>query len=99
MTRQVSKDCVSALLNGINRTVSNTFVQDGTLYLFNNAIMKRVNDDLFIRIHTNSATTRERLNTLNLFGYDCHVVQRKGDVFVNGQLVDDYYKWIKIDKV
>ena len=99
MTRQISMDSVSALLTGQNRTVSNTCVMDNTLYLFNNAIMKLDNNDLYIRIHTNSVTTRERLNTLNRFGYNCHVKQVKGDVFVNGKAVNDYMEWIKIDKV
>lgn len=99
MTRQVSMDSVSALLTRQNRTVSNTSVIDGKLYLFGNNIIKLDNDDLYIRIHTNSVTTRERLNTLNKFGYNCHVKQVKGNVFVNGKAVNDYMEWIKIDKV
>lgn len=46
MTRQVSKDSVSALLTGQNRTVSNTAVIDGTLYLFSNAIMRLTDEGL-----------------------------------------------------
>ena len=99
MTRQVSKDSVSALLTGQNRTISNTCVMNNTLYLFNNAIMRLTDEGLEVRIHTNSNTTRERLNTLNLFGYNCHVKQVKGDVFVNGKAVNDYMEWIKINKV
>lgn len=99
MTRQISKDSVSALLTNQNRCVSNTSVINGVMYLFGNDIMRLQNNDLYIRIHTNSTTTRERLNTLNLFGYNCHVVQRKGEVYINGKLINDYKEWVKIDKV
>lgn len=99
MTRQVSKDCISALLTGQNKTEGNTAVIDGTLYLFGNSIMRLENDDLFIRIHTNSNTTRERLNTLSNYGYNIAVVQRKGIPFLNGKAVDDLYEWHKISKV
>ena len=99
MARQVTKESISLFLNHVNCGVSNTTVSDDRLLLFGNCIAQFEGDDLFIRIHTLSRTTLERLNGFNLFGYNCHVKQVKGVAFVNGQLVTDYNKWIKIDKV
>ena len=99
MTRQVSKDCVSALLTGQNRTVGNTSVIDNKLYLFGNNIIKIEDGDVYVRLIVNSVTTRERLNTLSNYGYNIAVVQRKGVPFLNGKAVNDLYEWVKINKV
>ena len=99
MTRQVSKDCVSALLTGQNKTVSNTSVIDNKLYLFGNNIIKIEDGDVYVRLIVNSVTTRERLNCLRNFGYNINIVQRKGIPFINGKAVNDLYEWVKIDKV
>ena len=99
MTRQVSKDSISALLTGHNKTVSNTSVIDNKLYLFGNNIIKIEDGDVFVRLVVNSVTTRERLNTLSNYGYNITVVQRKGIPFINGKAVNDLYEWHKISKV
>lgn len=99
MTRQVSKDSISALLTGQNRTVSNTSVIDNKLYLFGNNIIKIEDGDVFVRLVVNSVTTRERLNTLSNYGYNISVVQRKGIPFINGKVINDLDEWVKINKV
>ena len=99
MTRQVSKDSISALLTGQNKTVSNTSVIDNKLYLFGNNIIKIEDGDVYVRLIVNSVTTRERLNTLSNYGYNISVVQRKGVPFINGKAVNDLYEWHKINKV
>ena len=108
MTRDITIKALSALLNGKNGKFGgvskydgrvNTTVKDNILYLHDNAIIKIVNDTLFVRIHTNSVTTRERLNGLNKFGYNISLVQRKRIPILNGEKVEDLYKWYKIDKI
>lgn len=99
MTRQVSKDSISALLTGQNRTVSNTSVIDNKLYLFGNNIIKIEDGDVFVRLVVNSVTTRERINCLHNFGYNISVVQRKGVPFINGKAVNDLYEWHKVNKI
>ena len=113
MAREVSINACKALLNGKNCKLGgvcnnsyagmgygeiNTEIKDGTMYLFGNAIAKLVGDDLYVRIHTNSNTTRERLNTLYMFGYDISVCQRNYNAYINGKEVQDYYAWQKINK-
>ena len=113
MAREVSINACKALLNGKNCKLGgvcnntyagmgygevNTEIKDGTMYLFGNAIAKLVGDDLYARIHTNSNTTRERLNTLYMFGYDISVCQRNYNAYINGKEVEDYMAWQRIDK-
>ena len=98
MSNQMSKDSVSALLTNQNRCVSNTSVIDGVMYLFGNDIMRLQNNDLYIRIVYPSRTTMERINCLSNYGYNVHLVQRKGELYLNGKLINDYKEWIKVNK-
>ena len=86
-------------MNGQNKKVSNTEIKDNNYYLFNNCIAKLVNNDLYIRIYYNSATTRERLNGFKEFGYNISVTQRNSMPYINNKLVEDYYKWYKVEKI
>ena len=114
MAREISIKAVKALLNGKNCKLGgvcmntyadsaygkvNTEIKDDTLYLFGNAIMKIVNGNLYARIVCNTTTTRERLNTLSMFGYNISVTQRNWNAHVNGQEVKDYNTWFKVQKV
>ena len=106
--RKVSEKSIRAFLNGKNgkfggvskyNGMQNTTVKDGKFYLFDNCIAKFEDGDLYVRIHTNSNTTRERLNTLSwLGGYDLSVTQRNWDAYINGKKVEDYMAWHKVSK-
>lgn len=76
----------------------NSEVKDDTYYLFGNAIMKFENDNLYIRLHTLSNTTRERLNSLSYFGYKVSVTQRNYTPYLNGEHMDSY-RWYKVEKI
>ena len=114
MAREVSINACKALLNGKNCKLGgvcqntyvgigygevNTEIKDGTMYLFGNAIAKVVDGKLYVRIHTNSNTTRERLNTLSMFGYNISVCQRNYNAYINGKEVDDYMAWQRVTKL
>lgn len=77
----------------------NTEVDNDNLYLYGNCIAKLVNGDLYVRIHTNSNTTRERLNGFREFGYNISVSQHNWNAYINGKEVADYMQWQKIDRV
>ena len=77
----------------------NTEVDNGGLYLFGNCIAKLKNNDLYVRIHTLSNTTRERLNGFSEFGYKLSVSQKDWQAYINGEKVEDYYKWYKVERV
>ena len=104
---EVTKESIKAFLNhrngkfgGISQYdgLQNTTVKDDVFYLHDNAIMKLVNNELFIRVHTNSVITRRRINGLSCFGYNVSLVQRKFKPILNGETVTDLYKWYKINK-
>ena len=77
----------------------NTEVDNGGLYLFGNCIAKLENNNLYVRIHTLSNTTRERLNGFSEFGYKLSVTQKDWQAYINGEKVEDYYKWYKVERV
>lgn len=113
--KKVTEQSIKALLNGQNvklggickNTYSefggygyqNTEVDNGGLYLFGNCIAKLENNNLYVRIHTNSNTTRERLNGFSEFGYKLSVTQKNFQAYINGEKVEDYYKWYKVERV
>ena len=88
--------CTNPYCNANGRV--NSEVKDDTYYLFGNAIMKWVNDNLYIRIHTCSNTTRERLNGLWDFGYNVSVTQHNWNAYLNGKEVMDYSAWQRVEK-
>lgn len=113
--KNITENACKSLLNGKNcklggictNTYSdfggygyqNTEIDNGGLYLFGNCIAKLENNNLYVRIHTNSNTTRERLNGFKYFGYNISVTSKKGIAHINGEPVQDYYAWHKIEKI
>lgn len=77
----------------------NTEIDADGLYLFGNCIAKLVNNDLYVRVHTLSSTTRERLNGFSEFGYKLSVTQKNWQAYINGEPVEDYYKWYRVERV
>ena len=77
----------------------NTEVDNDGLYLFGNCIAKLENNNLYVRIHTLSNTTRERLNGFSEFGYKLSVTQKNWQAYINGEKVEDYYKWYRVEKI
>lgn len=112
--RKVTEQSIKALLNGKNVKLGgvctnsyagcgygeiNTEVDNKAMYLFGNCIAKLENDNLYVRIHTNSNTTRERLNGFSEFGYKLSVTSKNWQAYINGEPVEDYYKWYKVERV
>ena len=106
--RKVTEQAIKSFLNHKNcklggistyNNKQNTEIDADGLYLFGNCIAKLVNDNLYVRVHTLSNTTRERLNGFSEFGYKLSVTQRNWQAYINGEKVEDYYKWYKVEKV
>lgn len=106
--RTVTENAIKAFLNGKNcklggkqyyTKTQNTTIQDGVLYLHDNAIAKLVNGELYVRFAGwGSVTTRERLNGFGKFGYKISVCQHDHQQLINGEIAD-LYKWYHIQKV
>jgi hypothetical protein len=63
--RKVSREVVTAFLNGQSKKNSNTSTDGNTLYLFGNKIAEKINDSICIYDGGYpSVTTKERLNSL-----------------------------------
>lgn len=93
MSRQITENAVNALLACRNFKQSNTEVQYSkyndvaVMYLFDNEIAIYNPTNKVLEITTcgwNTLTTRERLNGLP----NVSVIQRKGQLFLNGQAWD-----------
>ena len=112
--RKITEQAIKSFLNGQNGKFGgvctnsyagigygeiNTEVDNGGLYLFGNCIAKLEGDNLYVRIHTNSNTTRERLNGFSEFGYKLSVTSKNYQAHINGEPVQDYYKWYKVERI
>lgn len=99
--REITKQATQAFLNRVNFHLSNTAVKyneienTSYLYLFDNLIarLKHTTKELLITTcGWNSVTTRERLNGLPKVS----VTQRKGQLFLNGELWNGEFKYIDL---
>ena len=106
--RKVTEQAIKAFLNHKNcklggistyNNKQNTEIDNDGLYLFGNCIAKLENNNLYVRIHTLSNTTRERLNGFSEFGYKLSVTQKNWQAYINGEKVEDYYKWYRVEKI
>lgn len=84
--RKVTREICEAFEQGRKRTISNSRTDGQVLYLWGNAIAKKVNGELYIR-HAGwkTRTTKERLNGLT----GVSVVQRDYEFYCNGIPIGD----------
>ena len=78
--RKVTREVMTAFLNGEHKTVGNTMTNGTTVWLHGNAIAWRENGGIVATLAGwPTVTTRERLNGLcNLLGYPQRFWQDKG---------------------
>ena len=89
--RKITQEACHALLYGKRYKRSNTKVEDDVLYLFDNAIAKVCNGELYISDGgRKSATTKERLNGLR----GVEITQKKWVWYLNGIKWDG--RWINV---
>lgn len=92
--RKITQEACHALLHGKRYKRSNTRVEDGVMYLFDNAIATKYYSELYISDGGHkSATTKERLNGLR----GVEIKQKKGVWYLNGVVWDG--KWINVHAV
>ena len=83
--RKITQEACYALLHSKRYKHSNTRVEDGVMYLFDNAIATKFYGELYIHDGGHkSATTKERLNGLR----GVEIKQKKGVWYLNGVVWD-----------
>lgn len=89
---KISSQIAQAFENGKTLTLSNTKTDGTSIFLFNNEIATREDNETFISLAGwNTKTTRERLNALP----NCHITTKKGQAFLKGQPIEDN-QWYKL---
>jgi hypothetical protein len=81
--RQITELMAYCFYNNVNKSLSNTTVKDGAMYLFGNKIAWHENGKIYFSMcGYDTPTTRERLNGLGV-----RVSQIKGDQVWNGKKI------------
>ena len=97
--RKLTKKVIEAFEEGKNETIGNTRVENNTLYLFGNDIVKKEDGRTFVRLAGyNTSTTRERINGLQHVGYSVDVRCKNGIPYINGNKMDTL-SWYEVHKV
>lgn len=89
--RKITEESVEAFIQGVKFSKQNMFTDGNTLYLFGNAIARKVEGGIEIsNAGWKSNTTKERLNGIP----GVSVVQKRGVWYLNGNEWDG--AWTKI---
>jgi hypothetical protein len=92
--RKITQEACHALLHGNRYKRSNTRVEDGVMYLFDNAIATKSYGNLYICDGGHkSVTTKERLNGL----HGVEIKQKRGVWYLNGVEWDG--RWVKLQDI
>ena len=95
--RKITKQIAEALANGNNKTVGNTSVKEGKVYLHGNLIVDWRENGLHMSLADwNTPTTRERLNGIaEYLGLKVRFSQKNYYPYLNGELINSN-DWINI---